>query len=144
MDDLISRQEAIDALLELDAMQRVSWKDAVIDMLDGLPSVQSEQELLKDGTLVVKTDFDMTKFDRVNVIQNGTHYGDLFYQDDDTRRKGKWIRWHETIEDASGVEYMPRCKCSECGKEYEEHSTRFINFCPNCGADMREGDSDEN
>ena len=60
-------------------------------ILDDLPSVQPEQELLKDGTLVVKTDFDMTKFDRVNVIQNGTYYGDLFYQDDDTRRKGKWI-----------------------------------------------------
>lgn len=57
-------------------------------------------------------------------------------------RKGKWIRWHETLEDASGVEYMPRCKCSECGKEYEAHSTRFINFCPNCGADMREGEQE--
>ena len=57
-------------------------------------------------------------------------------------RKGKWIRWHETLEDASGVEYIPRCKCSECGEEYEAHSTRFINFCPNCGADMREGDSE--
>ena len=124
------------------------WKEAeeyqrIIDRFMAFASAQPEQELLKDGTLVVKTDFDMTKFDRVNVIQNGTHYGDLFYQDDDTRRKGKWIRWYETLKDASGVEYMPRCKCSECGKEYEAHSTRFIDFCPNCGCRMEEGDSDE-
>lgn len=41
-DDLISRQAAIDTVLELDASQRVSWKDAVIDVIDSLPSVQPD------------------------------------------------------------------------------------------------------
>lgn len=40
MDDLISRQAAIDAVFNLDASHRVSWKDAVIDTLDALPPAQ--------------------------------------------------------------------------------------------------------
>ena len=109
------------------------WEEAeeyqrIIDRFMAFASAQSEQELLKDGTLVVKTDFDMTKFDRVNVIQNGTHYGDSFYQDDDTRRKGKWIYY-----DPNGF------KCSRCGRYLEIGCGDVkMNFCPNCGADMRE------
>ena len=40
--DTINRQTAIDTLMDLNADHRVSWKDAVIDMLDDLPSVQPE------------------------------------------------------------------------------------------------------
>lgn len=57
-------------------------------------------------------------------------------------KKGKWICWHEKIENDSCTEYIPHCKCSECGTEYDSHTVKFINFCPNCGADMR-GDDDE-
>lgn len=39
MSDLISRKAAIDRLLKLDVSHRVSWKDAVIDEIDALPSV---------------------------------------------------------------------------------------------------------
>jgi len=53
------------------------------------------------------------------------------------RKKGKWERWYEKLEDASGVEYIPFCRCSECKTQYDPHSSKFINFCPNCGADMR-------
>ena len=53
------------------------------------------------------------------------------------RKKGMWKRWYETLEDASGVTYIPRCQCSECGTEYDPNSAKFINFCPQCGADMR-------
>ena len=42
-----------------------------------------KEELLDDGTLVVWTNIDMTKFSRVNVRQIGTHYGDLFYPDEE-------------------------------------------------------------
>lgn len=45
---LIDRQAAIEAVLDLDAEHRVSWQDAVIDMLDGLPSAQSEIIRCKD------------------------------------------------------------------------------------------------
>ena len=43
MDELISRQAAINAVLDLDVSNRVSWRDAVIDTLDNLPSAQPEQ-----------------------------------------------------------------------------------------------------
>ena len=48
MSDLISRQAAIDAVLELDASHRVSWKDAVIDTIDALPPAQPEIIRCKD------------------------------------------------------------------------------------------------
>lgn len=84
MSDLIDR-EALLKQIEIDAGDEPGvygdlWN--FVDTIKNMPSIKPEQELLNDGTLVVRTDFDMTKFDRVNVIQNGTHYGDLFYQDD--------------------------------------------------------------
>lgn len=49
-----------------------------------LPSVQPKtQKLLDDGTLVVHTDVDIIKITRVNITQNNTHYGGLFYRDED-------------------------------------------------------------
>ena len=46
-------------------------------------AISRQEELLDDGTLVVWTNFDMTKFSRVSVRQIGTHYGDLFYPDEE-------------------------------------------------------------
>lgn len=45
--DCISRKAAIDAVFELNANHRVSWKDAVIDTIDALPSAQPERETAK-------------------------------------------------------------------------------------------------
>ena len=50
------------------------------------------------------------------------------------RKKGKWIpqdhnKHHGMI--STTVYYFPRC--SACGE-----SANYTNFCPNCGADMRE------
>lgn len=38
--DTVYRQAAIDVVFNLDASNRVSWKDAVIDALDALPPAQ--------------------------------------------------------------------------------------------------------
>lgn len=40
-EDFINRQDAIEAMLELNTDGRVSWKDAVIDTLDALPSAKA-------------------------------------------------------------------------------------------------------
>ena len=49
-----------------------------------LPAAQPKtQKLLDDGTLIVHTDIDITKITRVNITQNNTHYGDLFYRDEE-------------------------------------------------------------
>ena len=42
MNDLISRQAAIDEVLNLNVENRVSWRDAVIDTIDVLPSAQPD------------------------------------------------------------------------------------------------------
>ena len=51
--------------------------------------------------------------------------------------RGKWgHRW--ICSNMSGYEYA--CSCSECGKPTYRLSLleKMPNFCPNCGADMRE------
>lgn len=49
-----------------------------------LPSAQPKtQKLLDDGTLIVHTDVDIINITRVNITQNNTHYGDLFYRDEE-------------------------------------------------------------
>ena len=56
----------------------------VIKELKAMPSAQPKtQKLLDDGTLIVHTDIDITKITRVNITQNNTHYGDLFYRDEE-------------------------------------------------------------
>jgi hypothetical protein len=57
------------------------------------------------------------------------------------QRTGEWIRWYEEIENDTCTEYIPHCKCSECGTEYDPHTVKFINFCTYCGADMRGDDN---
>ena len=49
------------------------------------------------------------------------------------RKKGKWIDKSDDIDGAWNY-------CSVCG----EQAIDLYDFCPNCGADMREGDSDDN
>ena len=51
--------------------------------------------------------------------------------------KGEWIRWYEEIKHDGYTEYIPHCKCPKCETEYDSHTVKFINFCPNCGTDMR-------
>ena len=53
-------------------------------------------------------------------------------------KQGHWIRWYEQKENDRCIEHIPHCKCSECGKEYDPHSSQFIKFCSNCGAKMSE------
>jgi Zn finger protein HypA/HybF involved in hydrogenase expression len=48
---------------------------------------------------------------------------------------GHWTGYREQREDGWNI---PHTFCSECKKEYDPYSTKFIKFCPNCGADMRE------
>lgn len=58
------------------------------------------------------------------------------------RKKGKWKR-HNTYrgDDTSGY-VDPDWRCSECGKRANINECfmyDLTDFCPNCGADMREG-----
>ena len=49
------------------------------------------------------------------------------------RKKGKWIIYVISMLDGEG------CRCSECGFE----GAPYWDYCPNCGADMREESDNE-
>jgi len=55
-------------------------------------------------------------------------------------KTGHWIRWYEQKETKWCIENIPHCKCSECGKEYDPHSSQFIKYCNECGAKMQESE----
>ena len=54
------------------------------------------------------------------------------------RKKGKWIKTGQSF---VFPEKFRNYSCSECG--YDVDKTKF-NFCPNCGADNREDQDDNN
>ena len=46
--------------------------------------------------------------------------------------RGKWHNWYHML--------MPDCyvaTCSNCGKAHRYLGMGLLNYCPNCGADMR-------
>lgn len=51
-------------------------------------------------------------------------------------KTGHFIRWYEQKENDYFTEYIPHCKCSECGKEYDSYSSQFMKYCSVCGAKM--------
>lgn len=52
--------------------------------------------------------------------------------------RGKWKKRMEEKETPYYKSFTPIWSCSECGTEYDPSLCMTINFCPNCGADMRE------
>lgn len=49
------------------------------------------------------------------------------------RMRGKWI--HDGCDIPHGVDWM---HCSVCGRREPHVPAAMTNYCPNCGADMRE------
>lgn len=52
------------------------------------------------------------------------------------RKTGKWIEVEKYYEAAE-------CRCSLCGQTMTTHVGERMNYCPNCGAKMEEGEQDE-
>lgn len=57
-------------------------------------------------------------------------------------KRGKWISHREHCENlgvmASGLGAYEWCSNCDCGIDVKEFHRNYYNFCPNCGADMRE------
>ena len=122
--DVISRQAAIDALYDKGSsmtawgeLLAMKWSD-IQTCIELLPSaqpftseqIQTMQEL---ESAQVKKAYELGKADRP---------------------KGYWI---DTQVDSVGIAH--RCICSICGEEPAAWSSiNKFDFCPNCGADMRE------
>lgn len=80
------------------------------------------ERIEEDGTLVVGVK-DATKVTRV-LVEDDKKNGDLYYAD---RPKGEWVE--EGC--ASGSEMCNQCR-------FVQFKGRTHNFCPYCGADMRQ------
>ena len=123
--DVISRQAAIDAFdgvkVDEETEYDIGYNDGIdfaVSKLSVLPSaqpftseqIQTMQEL---ESAQVKKAYELGKADRP---------------------KGYWI---DTQVDSVGIAH--RCICSICGEEPAAWSSiNKFDFCPNCGADMRE------
>ncbi len=57
--------------------------------------------------------------------------------EDRLKKSGHWIRWYEVVERGTCTDHIPHCKCSECEINIDSYLSSFMNYCPNCGADMR-------
>lgn len=52
--------------------------------------------------------------------------------------RGKWKKRMEEKETSYFKSFTPIWTCSECETDYDPSFCMTINFCPNCGTDMRE------
>lgn len=113
MEQLISRQAAIDALECINGVEEV---------LRSLPSAQS-YTIHSDGRLWVTVD-DIDNVRAVVVDESKSKFCKQFYMDAEPEpKRGKWIHISEEM-----------WKCDQCG----EISCCSPNFCPDCGSDMRQ------
>ena len=118
MNDLISRQAAIDEVLNLNVENRVSWRDAVIDTIDALPSAQQDCTECEDYDHETKS---CPKF--CDVIRK------TLKEAKQERKTGRWIDY---VED--GYVECPFChSATNCNGNISE-----LHFCFSCGAKMEE------
>ena len=142
------------AIEALENAEQIRWeRDTAIQQLKDLGYGLGEKPRT-DGDCIRRQDFDKFLEDGEKEAVKNRKYvfasalnairGNLrnFPSVQPDRKCGKWERWTDKVEHSRGVEYIPRCRCSECGTEYDPNSAKFINFCPQCGADMR-GEQDD-
>lgn len=163
MSDLIDRQAAIEAVhKEFDGC--LVWDesgeytaDEVERILDDVPSVQLAQDLHSACTDTISRQAALDAIRNIRALK-GTFDGEILLIDkaeaqttlmllpsaQPQRMRGRWIK--ETIvtedEHTHSTEYSPYWKCSECGMKYSGYLASRVNFCLQCGADMR-GEADE-
>ena len=141
--DTISRKAALDAIRTLqtyklsedDDMLLVDKAEVQTELMM-LSSAQPEQrveELLSDGTLHLFTDTDLSKVNRVWASQNNTHYGDLYYADEDPKR-GKWIPCSERLPEEGERVLATHLGGINPNKQVIEHIYQCGKFT--CGWDM--------
>ncbi|MBR0380844.1 MAG: hypothetical protein IJH71_00190 [Eubacterium sp.] len=145
MKDLISRQDAIDAFGLSEKTRKYGGDHSgydyrllyeIQDILEGLPSAQPERKIeLHGDESAIEILSELRSWFSCFDEKEGLAYHALslairaIKENSAARseRKGKWI-------DSRDVSWM----CSECGKWLDVlQGDVDMNFCPNCGADMR-------
>lgn len=112
------------------------WRDSVIVISDWLQKEPCEDAISRQAVLD-KADYTET--------ENGWCGRTVDVKDVESLppvtpqpKTGYWIKWYEQKENDGCIEHIPHCKCSECGKEYDPHSSQFVKYCNKCGAKMIE------
>ena len=153
MNDLISRQAAIDAVIntepvvfDVKSLEPHQKTKDVINALNEVPSVKPDVPDTNVGELINRqaainaicehgTDLERRGITVLAVANYKQVTVDLLEKLPSVQpRKGKWIRTRTMTHD--GELY-----CDQCEQEHPEQKIIW-NFCPNCGADMREGDAE--
>lgn len=123
MNDLISRQAAIDAIRIFYA-DECALVDSIEEQLEKLPSAQPQRKTGK------------TLAEEVERIKR--ELTDIFTEQmsaQPQRMKGRWTKAYDG--------YDGHVKCVQCFKTYDwDTQAQYYNFCPNCGSDNR-GEDDE-
>lgn len=122
MDDLISRQAAIEEKKRCESADSYDFNNGLIRAMNAIADIPSAQPRTKciAEIKISKEDLDELVAEKVEEIKAAQP----------ERKRGEWKD--------RGEDYMIRWICSECGRK----ETHVYNFCPDCGADMR-GDENE-
>lgn len=115
--DLISRQQAIDALDGFRCGTKAAWK-----VIEDLPPAQPE---------ITEDDVKEYCRKRCLIVVTSDFYGEMYR---------RWTSAQPERKSAYLIDPNPYGKCSNCGHLIDIRDE--YNYCPNCGADMR-GESDE-
>lgn len=124
MNDLISRQAAIEAIVSREAV----YADDAIDILRSMPTTQSKpcedavsrQRLLSDlKELIAAWKKYPVMAERIEGVEAAVGYVELIPSVNPERKKGRWIKVH-----------WKAFRCSECNRINEY----FTDYCPNCGS----------
>lgn len=153
MSDLISRQNAIDALKKAfddgDGIEvGAYWEhNKVTDTIKSLPSavcddciwhVCNYNKVDWDADTVSKGVFDQVKWERDTALKTLEEHGIGFGEKVD-RPKGQWM-----FEEQKSQNHIEKIyTCSACRNFEAWGETELYNYCPNCGAKMLGKDGDK-
>lgn len=122
--DTIYREDAIKALLRIDGIK--------IDKALAIGEIRSVPSANKPQKVIAQIIFDEEKLHEI--VKEAVERFKEEYEVTD-RPQGKWINGHST----SGFYYK---RCNQCFAVIDDtffgESSFDVNFCPNCGARMRE------
>lgn len=111
------------------------WKEKAILYGD------EERSIRADATLAFLSEVKLTIDNAPTVectwIISGRRYGKREEALKYIRPQGEWIKEDKPY----GNDFVLVNTCSICGESFIYHGTN-ANYCPNCGADMREADND--
>lgn len=108
-------------------MMRLIDADALSDILEQMIETADIKSREYIGEPVVAHHYETLKKQIEEILTGVSEFPTI----EPERKKGKWISNSPVT-----------MKCSQCGYFISDWKWHESNFCPNCGADMREGDSE--